>query len=96
LTGAAKRRAFVAAIALAACAGPAAFAIVACGETRHALGEECLREDDCLSGFCVSRTCVAAPPTGTPPAQESPEAGSGADSGGAVADASTPKEASSD
>lgn len=50
-----------------------AFALVAaCGETRRPLGEECLRDDDCLSGTCADRTCVAAPnlvtgAEGTPP-----------------------------
>jgi hypothetical protein len=98
LTRAAKRRAFVGSVALVACAPFLVFVAfaTACGETRRALGEDCLREDDCLSGFCVSRTCVAAPPTGTPPAEESPDASSGTDSGAAVADASTSKEAGTD
>lgn len=48
------------ALAIAAFAGAAALAL-ACGETRRAVGEECLRNDDCLSGFCSARTCVGAP-----------------------------------
>ena len=36
-------------------------AVLACGETRSPIGEECLRSSDCLSGVCSSRTCVAAP-----------------------------------
>lgn len=40
--------------------------VMACGETRHAPGEACLRGDDCLSGFCTDRICVAAPPLGKP------------------------------
>jgi hypothetical protein len=47
------RRAWLAAVAIACAA--------ACGETRRPLGEECLRDDDCLSGTCADRTCVAAP-----------------------------------
>ena len=34
----------------------------ACGETRRPLGDECLRDDDCLSSVCSGRVCVAAPP----------------------------------
>lgn len=33
-----------------------------CGETRRPLGDECLRDDDCLSSACSGRVCVAAPP----------------------------------
>jgi hypothetical protein len=31
----------------------------ACEETRGALGDECLRSEDCLSGICSGRSCVA-------------------------------------
>ena len=34
----------------------------ACGETRRPLGDECLRDDDCLSRACSGRVCVASPP----------------------------------
>ena len=34
----------------------------ACGETRNPIGDECLRNQDCLSGVCSDRACVAAPP----------------------------------
>lgn len=34
----------------------------ACGETRRPLGDECLRDDDCLSSVCSGRVCAAAPP----------------------------------
>lgn len=48
--------------------------LVACGETRSPIGEECLRGDDCLSGVCSARTCVAAPAlvtgAGPPPPDE--------------------------
>jgi hypothetical protein len=64
---------------------PFAFAF-ACGETRKGPGEECLRSDDCLSGFCSARTCVAAPPTGTPP-QAPPDASAVADAGTSATDA---------
>jgi hypothetical protein len=33
-----------------------------CMETQRALGEACLKNDDCLSGICSSLTCAAAPP----------------------------------
>ena len=55
--------------------------ILACGETRHAPGEACLRGDDCLSGFCTDRICVAAPPLGKP------QSGSGSDAAASVEDA---------
>ena len=45
--------------------------LLACGETRSPIGDECIRGEDCLSGVCSSRTCVAAPPlvngSGPPP-----------------------------
>lgn len=51
-------------------------ALLACGETRSPIGEECLRGDDCLSGVCSARTCVAAPGlvtgAGPPPPDETP------------------------
>lgn len=52
------------------------FTLMACGETRSPIGDECLRSDDCLSGVCSDRSCVAAPPLVTsngvpPPADES-------------------------
>jgi hypothetical protein len=51
-------------------------ALIACGETRSPIGEECLRGDDCLSGVCSARTCVAAPGlvtgAGPPPPDETP------------------------
>lgn len=33
-----------------------------CGETRRPLGDECLRDEDCLSSACSGRVCVASPP----------------------------------
>jgi len=33
----------------------------ACGETRHPIGDECLRDEDCLSSTCSARLCVPAP-----------------------------------
>jgi len=48
----------------------------ACGETRRAYGEECLRHEDCLSGVCAARLCVSAPPltgsAGSSPPNEEP------------------------
>lgn len=70
----------------AAIAALAALALsLACGETRRAVGEECLRNDDCLSGFCSARACAGAPVlVGAP---SSPPAGTRDDGGGAAEDA---------
>jgi len=49
----------------AGCAVALAFVLVVlggCGETRRPLGDECLRDDDCLSSACSGRVCVASPP----------------------------------
>lgn len=66
--------------------------LVACGETRNPIGEECLRGDDCLSGVCSSRTCVAAPGLvtggGPPPGDEQPRIPVG-EGGSAPTDAGT-------
>ena len=65
---------------------------LACGESRHPIGEECLRDEDCLSGVCGARTCVSAPPLVTgasnPPADEQPRIPDGGP-GGATSDAPT-------
>lgn len=55
----------------------AAFALAAaCGEQRRPIGEECLRDEDCLSSVCAARTCVSAPTLVTgasdPPGDEEP------------------------
>ena len=43
--------------------GCAAVALAAgCAEQRRSLGEDCLKDDDCLSGICADNRCVAAPP----------------------------------
>lgn len=41
----------------------AAVFCVHCAETRRSLGEECLRNEDCLSDVCAARSCVNPPPT---------------------------------
>lgn len=48
------------ALFLFACA-LAAVVVLACGESRRPIGEECLRNEDCLSTFCAARSCVSAP-----------------------------------
>ncbi len=70
---------------------PFVCAFAACGETRHAPGEACLRGDDCLSGFCTDRICVAAPPLGKPQTGGTTDAGSAPDdaSGSSADGAST-------
>lgn len=35
--------------------------VAACGESRRPIGEECLRDEDCLSDVCAARSCVSAP-----------------------------------
>jgi hypothetical protein len=50
--------------------------VIACGETRRPIGEECLRHEDCLSGVCAARLCASAPTlvtgAGDPPPDEEP------------------------
>ena len=59
----------------------------ACAETKRALGDACLKSEDCLSGICSQLVCAAAPPTTdtrrtTRDASGAPEtAGGGADGG---------------
>lgn len=60
--------------------------LVACGETRKPIGDECLRDEDCLSGVCSARSCVSAPPlkvgaTGATP-EEEPDIADASDEGG--------------
>ena len=49
---------------------------IACGESRRPIGQECLRDADCLSDVCAARTCVSAPAlvtgAGEPPGEEEP------------------------
>jgi hypothetical protein len=33
-----------------------------CVQTQRALGEDCLKDQDCLSGICSQLRCAAAPP----------------------------------
>jgi hypothetical protein len=70
-----RARAVAARVLLVIGAGLSA-ALLACGETRNPIGEECLRGDDCLSGVCSARTCIAAPGLvtggGPPPSDELP------------------------
>ncbi len=48
------------------------WAFAGCGETRRGTGEECLRNDDCLSGVCSARVCVgSSPQVGSPAAPQS-------------------------
>jgi hypothetical protein len=61
------------AIVLAFSLGP--IAVLACGESRRPIGEECIRNEDCLSDYCAARICVSAPQlvsgaTGSPGAEE--------------------------
>jgi hypothetical protein len=55
--------------------------LFACGETRRPIGDECLRDEDCLSSVCSARSCVSAPPLKTgatgPTPDEEPDIGAG-------------------
>lgn len=85
------------AVAILALTLTAALAATSCGETRYSLGEECLRNEDCLSGVCSARVCVAAPPTGNgsgpPPPDETAQI---PDADAATSDASDDASATSD
>lgn len=75
----------VAAVAIAA-GLVATWALAACTETRRPLGEDCLKNGDCLSGICSGLRCVATPPflDGSP--EGTPDAGGAGDAGGDGAD----------
>lgn len=64
---------------------------LSCGETRRPIGDECLRDEDCLSSTCSARECVPAPAlvtgAGNAPEEEEPRIPSG--------DAAAPRDASS-
>lgn len=70
--------------AFAACPLIVTITLMACGETRRAVGDECLRNDDCLSGYCSARVCVGAPVLVGGPSSPPPSSGS---DGGATPDA---------
>lgn len=69
----------------------AAAIVSACGETRRPIGEECLRDEDCLSGVCAARLCVSAPTlvtgAGDPPSDEEPRIPDDAGASSTAADA---------
>ena len=50
--------------------------VLACGESRRPIGDECIRNEDCLSNVCAARVCASAPQLVTgasnPPAAEEP------------------------
>ena len=50
--------------------------VLACGESRRPIGDECIRSEDCLSNVCAARVCASAPQLVTgasnPPAPEEP------------------------
>jgi uncharacterized membrane protein YgcG len=69
----------------------------ACAETKRSLGDECLKDQDCLSGICSQLVCAAAPPL-IDAMVENPEAGESSDSspvGDAPADSSSSSSGSS-
>ena len=50
--------------------------LLACGESRRPIGDECIRNEDCLSDVCAARMCASAPRLVTgasnPPGPEEP------------------------
>jgi hypothetical protein len=80
----------------------------ACAETRRTNGQDCLKNDDCLSGVCSQLTCASAPPTtsveatvdASPPEVSVSDAGSAAETAPPVeagpAETGTPAEAGAD
>jgi hypothetical protein len=67
---------------------PLLVAVGACMETRHSLGDDCLKDGDCLSGVCTQLRCTASPPTTNFQVTLSPPAGDASSDG--------PKEATED
>jgi hypothetical protein len=59
----------------------------ACAEQRHAAGDECLKDVDCISGVCVAQTCgelgptfdAPPPPSSTTAVPPVPDAATGLD-----------------
>lgn len=77
----------------------------ACMETRRSLGEDCLKNDDCLSGICSQLHCAASPPIidarvtrsdgGDDAVGRSAEAATGIETGDALMDTATDASAES-
>lgn len=70
--------------------------VAACGETRRPIGDECVRDEDCLSGVCSARTCVSAPPlkvgASGPTKDEEPDIPDASDAAAVDAPADAPAE----
>jgi hypothetical protein len=49
------------AVRLLAASGAVAIAIASCAELRGSVGDDCLKDQDCLSGVCTQLRCAAAP-----------------------------------
>jgi hypothetical protein len=67
-----------------------------CAEDRRSLGEDCLKDQDCLSGICSQLRCAASPTyldgapmgPGAPPDASGTDAGSDTGAGGDGSDGS--------
>lgn len=72
----------------------------ACTETRHILGEDCIKDQDCQSDICSNLKCAAAPPLLDRDASTHPAADSSTDAvaeaGGDASTADAPAEAAPD
>lgn len=79
------------ALAGALLCGLASVTALACGESRRPIGDECIRDEDCLSDVCAARLCASAPSLVTgasnPPADEEPRFPADGGTIGAVRDA---------
>jgi hypothetical protein len=67
-----------------------------CQLTSRALGEDCLKDQDCLSGICSQLKCAAAPPLLNGIPQGTPDTGAPAQDSAAPAPETGAPEAASD
>jgi hypothetical protein len=65
-------------------------AIAGCQLTSRALGEDCLKDQDCLSGICSQLKCAAAPPLLSSIPEGTPDSGGPQDSAASTPDTGSP------
>jgi hypothetical protein len=71
-------------------------ALVECQNDDRSLGQGCVKDEDCTSGYCSGQVCVAAPPTFDGEAPASDAEGDGGGSDAPPADAKRPSDAPRD
>ena len=81
-------------VALAATAAVALIALIgsACAELRRGVGDDCLKNDDCVTNVCASQKCATSPPV-LPPSVLGFDAGTDAPSDAGAPDAASPEDA---